>query len=507
MRSTSMNSVLRFGHLAQGAPLSAFAMMYNQVLSFGAGILIARVIGAADYGVTNLARNILDILAIASPLGLDLALQRHFGAASGRRSARLAQLQVFRSMAFVVGIAPALLAAFGFGAVIEQSIFQYPEFANVLLVALLALPFVTDLALLGGAYRGVLQPAPSILVSNILQPTCRALVIAALFAFGWRLWAVIVGTSVSFAISWLALAVHARKDLVPIDLVHRRDWTDIRSVFRYSPSLAASLILFTWIRTADLLFLGHFGTAADVGQYGVAIMLAQLIGLLGLALGQTLGARIAECHRNNNVSGMESLLAANVRWTSLACAPIFAAIVFWGDRIDLALGPSFAVAAPVITIVATRALLHGLLANSSYALSMTGSHLYEAAILLIGAVVSVVVCLVLIPSYGEIGAALAGLIAFSTVNLARCAMISSMFGIRHVNLSVAKPVVWALMVAWLTSLCFKPIDYRTLSSTVCEVVIFLTLFVVSGWFLLTTEQDREAIFAVFRPARDIERLR
>jgi O-antigen/teichoic acid export membrane protein len=59
------------------------------------------------------------------------------------------------------------------------------------------------------------------------------------------------------------------------------------SVLRYSPSLAASRILSSCIRSVDSLFLDYFGSAADVGQYGAVIMVARLIGLLGLALGQT----------------------------------------------------------------------------------------------------------------------------------------------------------------------------------------------------------------------------
>src|ERR1700737_1132703 len=73
-------------------------MIYNQMLSFAAGILVARVIGASQYGVVNVARNILEIFGIVSPLGLDLALQRHLG--SGQSSTRLRQLWVFSGSGF-----------------------------------------------------------------------------------------------------------------------------------------------------------------------------------------------------------------------------------------------------------------------------------------------------------------------------------------------------------------------------------------------------------------------
>ena len=69
--------------------------------------------------MVSVARNILQIFGIVSPLGFDLALQRHLG--SEQCSTRLGQLTVFRTGAFVLAIAPAALAALGLGAYVEQS--------------------------------------------------------------------------------------------------------------------------------------------------------------------------------------------------------------------------------------------------------------------------------------------------------------------------------------------------------------------------------------------------
>jgi O-antigen/teichoic acid export membrane protein len=418
---------------------------------------------------------------------------------SGQRSTRLKQLAVFRSGAFVLAIAPAALVALGLGAYVERSIYSYPEFANVLLLTLIALPFVTDLAVLGGAYRGILKPDPSILVSNVLQPAFRAIVMITLLAFGWRLWAVVVATSVSYLVSWIILAVWARRELAPTGATTELDWADMLSVLRYSPILAASLIFATCTRSADSLFLGHFGSAADVGQYGAIIMVAQLIGLLGSALGQTLGARIAWCHRNKDIARMEGLLAENIRLTSLFSAPVFAAIVFWGDRIDLVLGPTFAVDASVVSIVAARLLVQTIFGNSGFALSMTGRHLQEAGLLGIGLLVSVGLCFALVPRHGQIGAALAGFISVSMVNVGRYAVVRSVFGIKHVKLAAIKPIALAVAVAGATHLLLRPLDDRTVLFTLFEGVIFVTSFAVSAWFVLLTDHDLEMIAGLSMP--------
>jgi O-antigen/teichoic acid export membrane protein len=73
MDANQLNGKHRSPHFAQGVPLIAMAMIYNQMLSFAAGILVARVIGTSQYGAVNMARNIMEVLGIVSPLGLDFA--------------------------------------------------------------------------------------------------------------------------------------------------------------------------------------------------------------------------------------------------------------------------------------------------------------------------------------------------------------------------------------------------------------------------------------------------
>jgi O-antigen/teichoic acid export membrane protein len=226
-------------------------------------------------------------------------------------------------------------------------------------------------------------------------------------------------------------------------------------------------------------------------------MVTQFIGLLGSAVGQTLGARIALCHRNNDIAGIEALLTENIRLTSLLSAPVFAAMVFWGNRMDLVLGPTFATSASVVSIIAARTLLQTLFGNSGFALSITGWHFGETCIFGSGLLVSLILSFALIPSYGQMGAAWAGLISFAGVNLVRYATVGSAFGIAHIRIAIAKPILWAIFVAAATHLLVRPFSSRTLSSTILESVIFFAVFAGSASFLLVTNRERETIWNLF----------
>src|SRR5712691_2362933 len=65
--------------LIGGACIAAVGMIYQQGISFLSLLFVAQVIGAADYGIFNLARNLVQVTGSFTRLGLDLGLQRYFG--------------------------------------------------------------------------------------------------------------------------------------------------------------------------------------------------------------------------------------------------------------------------------------------------------------------------------------------------------------------------------------------------------------------------------------------
>src|SRR6185436_17795855 len=180
----------RPGRLIGRASIVAAGTVYQQIISFLSGLIVARVIGASEYGIFNLARSLLDLTAIFTRLGLDIGLQRYFGEtnASQDNSFRIAVLRRVRLMASALALITVAAVALGLGRYLEDNVYHYSHFAEILLCLALALPFFTDIAGLGGAYRGILKLSAPVIVECVLMPTVRLALILLLFAAGWRLW-------------------------------------------------------------------------------------------------------------------------------------------------------------------------------------------------------------------------------------------------------------------------------------------------------------------------------
>lgn len=487
--------------LFRSAKIAAFGMVYMQMLSLLSGIVIARVLGAADYGILNLARSVLSSVQVFSKLGLDLGLQRHLGevADGTERAQRFAQTQALRRLVLVLTLTLLGLAAAGGAQWLEQHVYQHPGFAAVLLGLAIGLPFLCDLAILGGAYRGVLNLAPSVVVEYILMPTLRLAIVVLLFAVGWRLGAVVGGTTLAAIVAASVLAWNARRTFATTARTPRI-WEVARSpVMRYSLVLTLSFAVVTLSRTVDVLILGHFLPAAQVGQYSVAQMMMAVIALFGSAVGQTTGARVARFYKDGDPAAMEQLLQLQARWISLLSIGICAVMAVWGYALMALFGPTFSIAPACVAVLALCQYVQSVLAPSGYALSMTGKQNQELALLLVGLAAGAMFGWFVVPVLGQLGAALTYAVGVLIVNVSRVVMVRRSMGVLALSPSLAGITLVPLVAAFLMEWCrFQLRGDAGLIDAAASASLFLLGFAAVAWRAVLTERERDTFRALFR---------
>jgi O-antigen/teichoic acid export membrane protein len=481
-------------NIVKRASIAAGAGIYQQGMTFVSGLVIARVIGAGDYGVFNLARNLVDVAAIVTRLGLEIGLQRHFGEAvtQAERNRRCGILRPLRLIGFAVALLPIVAITFGLGHALEAVVYRYPGFEWILLCLALTLPFVTDLAILGGAYRGVLWVSRAVFAEAILLPTIRLAAIGALFVVGWRLWAVTAGTALASLLAAVFLAACARTDF-RAEKAAEANWPEARRVIRYSAVMAAAVLVTTLASTIDVLMLGRFATADALGRYSLIKTLLLLMGLIGGAFNQTTGALVAARHSQADPAGIARVLSATTRWVVFGTAPLLAIFLAWGSSLTLLFGPSFIVSAGVTGWLAAGQFLRVVLAPPGWALSMTGKHTLELAILAGGLLVATVACALVVPEYGALGAAIATCAATALTNLTRVLVVRRNLGAlpldRDLAVITATAVALAIAIDWLVARWQLPVEWHAVVG--CST--FVAAYLAAAWQWLLTPSEREDI--------------
>lgn len=477
------------------ASIVAAGTVYQQGIAFLSGLIVARVIGAAEYGIFNLARNLVDLTAIVTRLGLEIGLQRHFGESNAAhdRTTHVAVLRRVRLLASTFALLPVAAVALGLGRVLEARFYHYPHFAEVLLCLALALPFLTDIAVLGGAYRGILKLRPAVIAESVLLPTVRLAIILILFLAGWRLWAVVVGTALGSFLAAAFLAMRARSDFPAGDPASAHSWVDAFRVMRYSSVLAVGVLVGTLTSSMDILMLGRFATAQDLGQYSLVKMLLMLMGLFGPAFTQGLGALVAERHARGDFNGLVRVMSLSARLVTLVTLPIFAIFLFWGAQLTPIFGKSFATSQAVISWLAVSQFGFMIFGHSGWALSMTGKHFLELKILSVGLVISTLLCWIAVPAYGQLGAAIATCTSMAFANLARVLFVRRHIGAFPFGNDIFVITMAGIALAWVCHELVAQLSLPALWSMVFGIGGFVLAYGVGCWTQLLSQSEKSGI--------------
>jgi O-antigen/teichoic acid export membrane protein len=482
------------------ASIVAAGTIYQQGVAFLSGLIVARIIGASDYGIFNLARNLVDLTQIATRLGLDLGLQRYFGESQGAQDGapRAVVLLRLRLLACAVALVPLIAVALGLGRYLEANVYHYSRFADVLLCLSLALPFITDIGVLGGAYRGILKLSPSVIAECVLLPSIRLAVIVLLFVAGWRLWAVATGTTLASLVASAFLAKRARIDFPVREPMSRESWADALRVVRYSGVLAAAGLVTTLTSSMDLLILGRFSTAQDLGQYSLVKMLLVLMGVFGVAFTTGLGALVAQRHFRGDLDGVAHVISLTARLVTLVTLPIFAIFLFWGAPITRLFGASFVTSQAVISWLALSQFVVSVFGPCGWALSMTGKHVLEVKILAAGLVLSALLCLVAVPAFGQLGAAVATCCSVATVNLLRMLFVRRSIGGFPFRADIFAITAAGIGLAWASHLLVAQFALSMFWSTACGIGCFAVAYAVAGWMQLLNVTEKDGISRAIR---------
>jgi O-antigen/teichoic acid export membrane protein len=385
--------------------------------------LIGRELGPEAYGLINVLRNALMLALTLTPLGLDIALLKYLGASGADEPTKAAVVGRLRTFAFALSstlwLATALAAEFGG----IEHLYRWPNMDALAVLAMAALPFATDAAILGAVYRAERQVARFACLGIGAQSAFRLVAVPlALFLIPSTSIVVAIG-SLQAAFSTLLLWRDRRKRVRVFSV---GVLPAVIGILRESRWMAMSTFVSALMRSADVLFLGAWAPAKEVGPYAAVAMLSQLIAVVPMAASQTLGPRVASAYASSHPAAVQRELSRYLR----VAVPVFmfGGIVAFGPRLDLIFGKAYVFDPIVCFLIPLGQLLSAGLGPIGFALSMTGRHRLENAILMFGGIALALGCALVVPLYGGRGAAGCVVAIFLFVNLARFAGVAAIHG-------------------------------------------------------------------------------
>lgn len=371
-------------------------------------IVLARLLGAGDYGTFSLTWNVLTIGGFLATLGFSELAVRFL--AQYHERGDFARASGFLRLGLMVSLAGALLAAL-LGVVLTPFMREaYGELsAQLLRIGLVALPFFSLTDYLEGVARSQGWTIRALAPPYVLR---HALVIT--LALGLALWhppvsaplamvATVAATAFAALAQVMLIAPHLRMALpaarVPVYEVAL--WREAAA-----PTLLSELATLARLNI-DLLVLGLFVPATAVGFYFAATRLASLLGLIEFAVRAGMGHRFARAAQSDDPGALQQVYAqarTMALWPGLAAA---LALMLASPWILALFGQGFAEAAPLAALLLGANALRLIFGPSDEALAMAG---HPGCVWRGNALCALVAGLgtaVLAPAFGALGAALA----------------------------------------------------------------------------------------------------
>ncbi len=414
--------------LLRGTILVGAIQVASAALRYGSALLFARWLGVSDYGNYAYAIALSQVLAIFGTLGLPSGVMRFVPEYVARRDwPRLRGLTLrARQLSAATGIAIALLATGGLMIVRPGHLSLAALLAGVWLTPLIGLSELESqisraLHRLGTSYSLPMLADPFLSVALVFVLWRQAGYLTVALVMIVRCISLALTVGVQLAGSQAAMPREAR-DCAPVSEIPQ--WLNVS----FHMLLVGSYTIIMY-RT-DVLILGLFRPAREVGIYSAAATTAGAVGLVLVAALAKAAPMMSAMFAGGDRSGLERVVHTVTLWSFWPAVAVALAMWGGGDRILALFGPGFSAGYWALAILVLGQVVNCGAGPVAALASVTGHHAEAARVFGWSTLGNVVLCLMLVPPFGLLGAAFASAATLAILNARLYRVVTRNLGIR-----------------------------------------------------------------------------
>jgi O-antigen/teichoic acid export membrane protein len=489
---------------AKGGGILTAGRMFAYGARFIVAFMLARLLGAEEYGLYVLALSAATMAGAIGMFGLDSAVVRYVAVSSGKRD----DAGLWGTLQVGVGGGVLISALAGLGLIalaqpIAEQVFHEPELVPLLRLLGLTIPIFTLSDLLVAANHGLKKMLHSVIAEDVAQPLIRICLIG-LLALGDldAFQAIIAFVIADLAASVILLRLLNREFSLKRPLKAAR--RDVREIAGFSLPVWISQLLKKFRGNIQSLFLGAFSTVTSVGVFTVASKITVFGRMSSLSFMDSAKPIVAQLHAQGEREQMGHVYQTTSRWIFVLNLPVILTIMLLPGPILSIFGESFVAGATALVILACANLVNVGTGIGGTIIDMTG----HTRLKLVNSVLQIILVigtnLLLIPRWGVLGAAVASLISLSTIQVLRQLEVWILFRLLPYNRSFVKPVAAGLatLVIALAIRQWVPTD-ASLLHTVLHVIIVFAAYAGITLLLGFPAEDRAVLAQMYRRASSL----
>jgi O-antigen/teichoic acid export membrane protein len=398
---------------------SLLARTLGPASSFLLTLFLARSLGAEGSGIFYASLTLVTACAILAKFGLETALQRFAGAASGRGEMSVVA-GIYHQALWICSALAVTISAFCIcfaGTVAELLFHDLSQTALIRLLAVAIVPF-SLLGIHAAMLKAIGKPAWGGFFEAAAWPTLTVSLVAITLFRTPLTTHTVASAYVLASVLALVFGYTVLKRNLPISISARP--MAPRQLFASCLPLTGIELINYALLWAPILLLPMLADSNEAGLYNVCHRLAAQLGLLMIVFASIIAPRFAAHSQQGDNEALAKLAGRSTRTMLLFGLPPAIILLVWSEQILGLFGSEFISTAQTLRILVFAQLINLATGPAGYLLAMTGHERLLRNVLIATALISISLSLLLIPAYGAVGAAWSVALPMIIHNLACC---------------------------------------------------------------------------------------
>jgi len=416
-----------FSEIFKKSASGFFISILGRNFGFLQQLVITNYYGAAAFGVFRVCFSILSLVGIFGRFGVDMAISRFVAQYRKQDKMDLVNeiFQIGLKLVFPIGIALTIgvyfLAPWISDRFYSDANGEVSDFTPYIRIFSVGIIFFVLSGVIEEGIRGLKKIKEYTWINNVSTQAFSIVVLLVALLFTTNIYVVNISYVLGLLFTFI-LGVYYWLKFVPYKKVEKRQLSTRELLNVSLPMLSAKYLttLYTWLGT---LILAAYVAPDEVGVFNAAARMSAFATMPLIAVNNISGPRFAEAFGENNEKSMRKTVRLATRlifWTAL---PIMLLFYISPNFIMGLYGKEFGTEEAILTFAVINAgqVVNLLTGPVTQLLNMTGRQLVTQRYAILTTFTSIGLSLLLIPSMGMLGAALATAIARTVLNLG-CAL-------------------------------------------------------------------------------------
>ena len=395
--------------IAKGAGIGFTGTFIGTALGYFSRMIIARFLGASDYGLISLGFAAMSIAAALSLVGLPAGITRFISFYKGKNDKERIKGTVLGALKICFPLSLILtLLIFFYADWISVNVFHEANLKPVLRIFSIGILFWVLADIFNSGTIGFQEIKYKIYTTFIFKDTFKLIAIVSFLILGYGVIGAACGWVLAIVLTpFLAFYFLEKKVFSILNTKVKAASVDKELFFFSFPLIFAGIaeLITSW---TDTLMLGYFRTPSEVGIYNVAMPTAKLMGIVLSAFGIIFMPVVTELYARNREGDLRNAYSSVTKWIFAIVLPGFLLMsLFSTPIIRIMFGLEYVDGAMALSILAFSYFVFAMVGLAGSLLTTYGRTKIVMGCGFVGAGSNVLFNFILIPTYGINGAAIA----------------------------------------------------------------------------------------------------